>query len=261
MTLTQESADFCRIPWSLSLLFKGVCRELSLSSKKPVPIAQSDPRSPITEAYRTIRTNLQFASAVDDIKVVLLTSALPSEGKTSTVSNTAVVTAEAGKKVLLIDADMRKPQIHQRFQISNLRGLSTVLIREGALGDCIVPSDTEGLFLLPSGPIPPNPSELLASKRFAELIQECREQFDLIFIDSPPVLSVSDALILTRSSDGVVFVLDAQATNRKLAQKAVASLQQIQAKLLGVVLNRVKNEPGNSYYYYHYYSSGNSASV
>ena len=239
-----------------------MCRELSLSSKKPVPIAQSDPRSPITEAYRTIRTNLQFASAVDDVKVVLTTSALPSEGKTSTVSNTAVVTAEAGKKVLLIDADMRKPQIHQRFQISNLRGLSTVLIREGNLEDCVVSSETEGLYLLPSGPIPPNPSELLASKRFAEFIQICREQFDLILIDSPPVLSVSDALVLSRASDGVVFVLDAQGTNRKLAQKAVGALQQINAKVLGVVLNRVKNEPGNSYYYYqHYYSSGNSASV
>jgi capsular exopolysaccharide synthesis family protein len=243
------------------LLHKGVCRELSLSSKKPVPIAQSDPQSPITEAYRTIRTNLQFASAVDDIKVVLMTSALPSEGKTSTVSNTAVVTAEAGKRVLLIDADMRKPQVHQRFQISNLRGLSTVLIREGGLEDCIAPSQTEGLFLLPSGPIPPNPSELLASKRFAELIQDCQEQFDLILIDSPPVLSVSDALVLTRTADGVVFVLDAQGTNRKLAQKAVGALQQINARILGVVLNRVKHEPGNSYYYYQYYGSGNSASI
>lgn len=239
-----------------------MCRELSLSSKKPVPIAQSDPRSPITEAYRTIRTNLQFAGAVDDVKVVLTTSALPSEGKTSTVSNTAVVTAEAGKKVLLIDADMRKPQIHQRFQISNLRGLSTVLIREGNLEDCVISTETDGLYVLPSGPIPPNPSELLASKRFAELIQICREQFDLILIDSPPILSVADALVLSRASDGVVFVLDAQGTNRKLAQKAVGALQQINAKLLGVVLNRVKNEPGNSYYYYqHYYSSGNSGSV
>ncbi len=195
------------------------------------------------------------------MKVVLTTSSVPSEGKTSTISNTAIVTAEAGKKVLLIDADMRKPQIHQRFQISNLQGLSTALIKEANFEECLVPAQTEGLFLLPSGPIPPNPSELLASKRFAEMINVYREQFDLILVDSPPVLSVADALVLSRVADGVVFVLDAQTTNRKVAQKAVAALQQIHAKLLGVVLNRVKNEPGNSYYYYQYYSSGESASV
>lgn len=234
---------------------------MTLINRNSMPIAQTNPKSPITEAYRTIRTNLQFASAVDDVQVILTTSTLPSEGKTSTISNTGIVTAEAGRSVLLIDADLRKPQVHQRFQVSNLQGLSTVLIREAEFEDCVMESGTDGLFLLPSGPIPPNPSEILSSKRFAELIERAKQTYDLILVDSPPVLSVSDALVLTRIADGVLFVLDAQSTNRKLAQKAVASLQQVNARILGVVLNRIKNEPGNSQYYYNYYNTGPSVSV
>ncbi|MCL6454240.1 MAG: CpsD/CapB family tyrosine-protein kinase [Alicyclobacillus sp.] len=234
---------------------------MSLSERSPRPLAQTNPKSPVVEAYRTIRTNLQFASAVEDVQVVLATSTLPAEGKTSTVCNVGVVTAEAGRNVLLIDADLRKPQIHQRFQVTNLRGLSSLLIRESTFEEALVESGTPGLTLLPSGPIPPNPSELLSSKRFTEILEAARQSYDLILVDSPPVLSVADALVLSRAADGVLFVVDAQNTNRKLAQKAVSSLRQINARVLGTVLNRMKHEPGDGYYYYSYYNSGPSTSA
>ncbi|MCF8566821.1 CpsD/CapB family tyrosine-protein kinase [Alicyclobacillus tolerans] len=234
---------------------------MALTNRNPLPITLSNPRSPVTEAYRTIRTNLQFASVVDDVQVVMTTSSLPGEGKTSTVSNLAVVTAQSGKRVLLIDADMRKPQIHQRFHTSNLTGLSSILIKESSLEECTMEGAIDGLFILPSGPIPPNPSELLSSKPFTRLIEACREQYDLILVDSPPVLSVADGLALTRSVDGVVFVVDAQNTNRVMAKKAVDSLQQIGARILGVVLNKAKRNAKDSYYYYNYYSSNHKVNV
>lgn len=224
-------------------------------------ITESNPRSPITESYRTVRTNIQFASAVDDIKVIMVTSSLPGEGKTSTASNVAVVSAQVGKRVLLIDADMRKPQVHQRFQVSNLDGLSSVLIKERSLEECIINTKTEGLSVLTSGPIPPNPSEMLSSQSFTQLIELCKQQYDFIIIDSPPVLSVSDPLVLTRVAEGVVLVVNSKGTNRNMAQKSIGMLQQVGARLLGVVLNRVERKRGGQYYYYNYYGAEAKATV
>lgn len=233
---------------------------MALSSRNPQPISIVHPNSPVTESFRTIRTNIQFSSVVNEVQVIVFTSTLPSEGKTSTTSNVAVVSAQAGKRVLLIDADMRKPQIHHRFQISNLDGLSSVLIRERNSGQCIVETNVLNLYILPSGPIPPNPSEMLSSRMFARFIEECRKDFDLILIDSPPVLSVTDALLLSQVADGVVFVIDAHQTNRVQAKRAVAALEQVNAKILGAVLNRVdKRDSGYAYSYY--YSAEESASV
>jgi capsular exopolysaccharide synthesis family protein len=191
---------------------------------------------------------------VQDTRVILVTSSQAGEGKTATTSNIAVVSAQAGKRVLLIDADMRKPQIHHRFNISNLNGLSSVLIKDRTLEECIVPAVTPNLFLLPSGPIPPNPSEMLSSQTFLDLIEQCRNEYDFIVLDSPPVLAVADAMILTRAVDGTVVVVDAQQTSRGLAQKAVESLRQVNARILGVVLNRIPKGKHNAYYYYQYYS-------
>ncbi|GGJ04812.1 tyrosine protein kinase [Alicyclobacillus cellulosilyticus] len=231
-----------------------------MPAKKSVEklVAEVNPRSPIAEAYRTIRTNIQFAAVARDIRVLLVTSTMPGEGKTATAANLAVVSAQAGKKVLLVDADLRKPQVHQRFQVSNLDGLSNALIKERPLSECIIQSpNTPGLWLLPSGPIPPNPSEMLASAAFSGLVEEMSREFDLLILDSPPVLSVADALILSQVAHGVLFVVDAQRTHRQLAQKAVAALRQVNAHLLGAVLNRVDRRGTEGYYYYysHYYSS------
>ncbi|MCL6633657.1 MAG: CpsD/CapB family tyrosine-protein kinase [Alicyclobacillus herbarius] len=201
-----------------------------------------------------IRTNLQFAGVAEETKVILVTSSEPGEGKTSTICNLAIVTAQSGKRVLLLDADLRKPQVHQRFEASNLDGLSNLLIQERKLDQCVLHSGIPNLFLLPSGPIPPNPSEMLASKGFADLIQWARSEFDYVYIDAPPVLAVTDALILTRIADGTVLVVDAQHTNRNFAQKAVGMLQQVEARILGVVLNRVPRKSEG--YYYYYYDAG-----
>lgn len=239
--------------------FEGKCPLLALRDRNLRPISQTNPKSPLTESYRTLRTNIQFASVVEDTKVILLTSTAPGEGKTSTATNLAVVTAAAGKRVLLIDADMRKPQVHQRFQVSNLIGLSTLLIRERTLEECVVSTESEGLFLLTSGPIPPNPAEMLSSRAFSDMIAQLREQYDLIVIDSPPVLSVSDTLTLTRVTDGVLFVIDSQKTHRAHVKRAVQSLEQIDARILGVVLNRVKRGKQDSYYY-SYYATGTTVS-
>lgn len=228
---------------------------MPLSKRNPHPIALRHPKSTITEAYRSIRTNIQFSSMVNDAQVLLFTSTQPGEGKTETVCNVAVVSAQAGKRVLLVDADLRKPQVHHRFQISNLDGLSSILIRERSMEQATVSSAQANLFLLPSGPIPPNPSEMLSSRYFFQLVQRWREEYDLILIDSPPVLSVADALILSQASDGVVFVVDATKTPRNHARKAVAALQQVNAKLLGVVLNRVQRKDSQYAYQYYYYAS------
>lgn len=233
---------------------KGSGHILSLRERSGKPISQTNPRSPATEAYRAIRTNIQFASVVEDTKVILVTSTIPGEGKTATSCNLGVVTAAAGKKVLIIDADMRKPQVHQRFQVSNLFGLSSLLIRERTLEECIVPTETSGLYVLTSGPIPPNPAEILSSRTFADLVASLRNQFDTIIIDSPPVLSVSDTLNVARVSDGVLFVVDAQKTHRQHVKKAVHAVSQFDTRILGVVLNRVKQKK-SEYNYYSYYST------
>lgn len=183
----------------------------------------------------------------------MFTSSVPEEGKTSTATNVAVVSAQAGKRVLLVDADLRKPQVHHRFQVSNLDGLSTVLIRERSLEECVIASRVPNLFLVPSGPIPPNPSEMLSSRMFVDFLQHCADEYDLVMIDTPPVLSVTDALIVSRQTDGVVFVVNALKTNRNLARQAVAALEQVNARVLGVVLNRVQQRDRQYGYAYSYY--------
>ncbi|MCL6442241.1 MAG: CpsD/CapB family tyrosine-protein kinase [Alicyclobacillus sp.] len=223
-----------------------------------LPVSAVRARSLAAEAYRTVRTNIQFFRAVGDLQVIQFTSTFPSEGKTSTACNVAVVSAQAGVRVLLVDADLRKPQVHQQFQISNLDGLSTLLIREKTAEACVVASRVPGLNVLPSGPIPPNPSEMLSSKAFQEFIHWARSQYELVVVDSAPVLSVADALVLSQVADGVVFVVDAQSSHRVHARRAVEMLRQVNAKLLGAVLNRVERaQQGYGYYYSYYYQSSN----
>lgn len=231
---------------------------MALSNRNHVPVSITHPKSAASEAYRHVRTNIQFSTVANDLKTLTFTSTLPEEGKTSTASNVAVVSAQAGKQVLLIDADLRKPQVHHRFQISNLDGLTNILIRERKFDECVVRSQVPNLDLLPSGPIPPNPSEMLSSRMFAAVVQHCASNYDLVIIDTPPVLSVTDALIVSQLSDGVVFIVDSKKTNRNLAAKAVAALQQVNARLLGVVLNRVgQRDRRYTYSNYYYYAQEN----
>lgn len=213
-------------------------------------IAYTEPKSPISEQYRNVRTNIQFAAVDKNLRSFLVTSSNPAEGKTTTTANLAVVFAQQGKKVLLIDADLRKPAMHTMFRIDNIMGLTSVLSNQNELKNCIRETEMENLDFLPSGAIPPNPAELLGSKRMEELLEKAYEIYDLVIIDTPPVLAVTDAQVLANKCDGIVFVVRSGHTEKEAALKVKGLLETAQGKLLGIVLNAKKQEKGNYYYYY-----------
>jgi capsular exopolysaccharide synthesis family protein len=216
-------------------------------------ISHISPKSPMAEAYRTLRTNIQFADLDTEIKTIVFTSAMAQEGKTTTVSNMGIVSAKAGKRVLIIDADMRKPSIHKTFKKVNSKGLSDALISDEAPGNFIFKSEENGLDLMLSGPIPPNPSEILGSKRMRALIEKLKADYDLILVDAPPVGIVTDAQILASFLDGTIMVLRVGHADRRQSAYAAELLRNVNAHLLGVVLNRLPLGEGG-YYRYKYYS-------
>lgn len=212
-------------------------------------ITKLNPRSPISEQFRTIRTNLQFTAVDGALETMLVTSAGPSEGKSFTIANLAVVFAQQEKKVLLIDADMRKPTVHYTFRVDNRRGLSSVLVGEHELEEAAIKSDIPNLDILPSGPIPPNPSELLGSNKMRHLIEEAKKLYDLVIFDTPPVLAVTDAQILANFVDGSLLVIRSKQTDQESAIKARELLEPAKAKLLGSVLNDLETSKDQYYYY------------
>ena len=219
-------------------------------------IAYNDLKNPATEAYRVIRTSIQFAQAGKELQTIALTSCTPNEGKSTTIANLAVVLTQAGKSVLLIDCDMRNPTVHKNFNLSNKVGLSSCISMGTALSDAVQKTSIEGLYALTGGVIPPNPSELLGSERMRELLQEAREIYDYVLIDLPPVLPVADALILGAMVDGVVMVIDSGEVKVDMARDVKKQLQHAGANILGVVLNKVRSEHhGYGYGYYYYYGS------
>jgi protein-tyrosine kinase len=217
-------------------------------------ITVKHPKSPISEAYRVLRTNLQFSSLDQPLRTLVVTSPNPVEGKSTTVANLGVVMAQAGKSVIVVDADLRRPVLHRIFQLNNDRGLTDVLLSaEPLLDGHLQATGVENLRLLNTGPLPPNPSELLGSQRMARLIEQLKAEADVVLFDSPPSLAVTDASVLATQTDGVLIVADAGRTRRNLARESVERFQQVGAKTLGVVLNRLKAGRGGSYYYYNYY--------
>jgi capsular exopolysaccharide synthesis family protein len=213
-------------------------------------LAHNSPKDPVAEQYRTIRTNIQFSNVDQDIKTIVLTSSGAEEGKSTTSSNLATVYAQQGLNVLLIDADLRKPTGHYTFRLENHIGLTNVLTRQSTLAQAVQESEIPHLSVLTSGPIPPNPSELLASAQMAELLKEMKKQFDMIIFDTPPILAVADAQILANQVDGTILVVTSGKTEKDAALKSKELLSNAQGKLLGVVLNNRKVEEGNYYYYY-----------
>ncbi|MBX9987780.1 CpsD/CapB family tyrosine-protein kinase [Priestia aryabhattai] len=213
-------------------------------------LAHNSPKDPVAEQYRTIRTNIQFSNVDQDIKTIVVTSSGAEEGKSTTTSNLATVYAQQGLNVLLIDADLRKPTGHYTFRLENHIGLTNVLTRQSTLAQAVQESEIPHLSVLTSGPIPPNPSELLASVQMAELLKEMKEQFDMIIFDTPPILAVADAQILANQVDGTILVVSSGKTEKDAALKSKELLSNAKGKLLGVVLNNRKVEEGNYYYYY-----------
>lgn len=210
-------------------------------------IAHNDLKNPATEAYRVIRTSIQFAQAGKELKTLAVTSCIPNEGKSMTAANLAVVLTQAGKSVLLLDCDMRNPTVHKNFGLSNKLGLSSCISMDTPLSAAVQATKVDNLYALTSGVIPPNPSELL---------QEAREIYDYVLIDLPPVLPVADALVLGAVVDGVVLVIDSGEVKVDLARDVKKQLQHAGANILGVVLNKVRSEHrGYGYGYYYYYGS------
>ncbi|WP_257348280.1 CpsD/CapB family tyrosine-protein kinase [Pseudalkalibacillus decolorationis] len=213
-------------------------------------ITHYNSKSPISEQYRTIRSNIQFSSVDNEYRTIMVTSSGPGEGKSTTAANLAVTFAQQGKRVLFIDADLRKPTAHYTFRVSNAQGLTNVLTKQIPLGEAHRTTEIEGLHILPSGPVPPNPAELLGSRMMKEITKEASEEFDVILFDTPPLLAVTDGQILANLCDGVVLVVGSQKTENEAALKSKELLEAAKAKLLGVVLNRKKMKEGNYYYYY-----------
>ena len=214
-------------------------------------IVHEQPKSPTAEAYRTLRTNLQFAKVDGELKTVMFTSAGPGEGKSTTIANTAVAMAQSGKKVILIDCDLRKPVQHKIFGKQN-QGLTNILVENLNIADQIQETGVENLRLLTSGPIPPNPSELMGSRKMSELLEVLKKEADIVLIDSPPVVAVTDASVLASQVDGVTLVLDSGTVRPEMAQRAKQLLTNANGTILGVILNRAEIDDDHAYYYYYY---------
>lgn len=219
-------------------------------------IAYNDLKNPATEAYRVIRTSIQFAQAGKELKTLAVTSCTPNEGKSMTIDNLAVVLTQAGKSVLLLDCDMRNPTVHKNFGLSNKLGLSSCISMGTALSDAVQKTSIEGLYALTGGVIPPNPSELLGSEQMKNVLQRAKEQYDYVLIDTPPVMPVTDALIVSRFVDGMILVIASAEVKVEMARDVKNQLVNAGANILGVVLNKVRSEHhGYGYGYYYYYGN------
>ncbi len=217
-------------------------------------IAAQHPRSPIVEAYRVLRTNIQFSTIDKPLRTLMVTSPGPVEGKSVTLANLAVVMAQSGLRVIVVDSDLRRPVLHKIFGLPNEHGLSNAILQANpGVTEHLQDTPVENLRVLTSGPIPPNPAELLGSERMQAVIEELKGEADLVLFDSPPALVVADAAILGTRTDGALVVYDAGHTRRSAARQAVEELRRVQVNPLGVVLNRLSRRRGGYYYYYHYY--------
>lgn len=199
-------------------------------------VTLQDARSPQAEAFRSLRTNLDFSSLDHPLHTLLITSAEPDEGKSTILANLGVIYAQTGKRVVLIDSDLRRPRLHQLFGLSNNAGLSSAILD----ADAALPlqnTDIPGLQVITSGPLPSNPADLLASQRMSNLLQQLREEADIILLDAPPVIAVTDAAVLATKVDGVLLAVSAGRTTRDHAQRAKALLDKVNARIVGAVLN------------------------
>ncbi|NVI96765.1 polysaccharide biosynthesis tyrosine autokinase [Myxococcus sp. AM009] len=225
----------------LGLAFLGVMPQLDASKalRDRDLHVHHEPKSTAAECCRAIRTNLLFMSPDNPFKTLVVTSSGPQEGKSTTCVSLGVAMAQSGNRVLLLDTDMRRPRLHRAFGVPNELGISSLVVGEGTLDAAVKSTEVPGLFVLPCGPLPPNPAELLHTQAFTDLLKAASERFDRVILDSPPINAVADAAVLATKCDGVVLVLKAAKTNRESARRALRSLADVQARMYGAILNDV----------------------
>lgn len=216
------------------------------------------PKSPISEAYRSLRTNIQYSNTDKSIKTVAVTSSGPGEGKSTSTANMAITFAQMGAKTLLIDTDLRRPVQHGIFGVDRNNGLTNVLVGKTSFEDAVIETKVEGLDLLTAGTLPPNPSELLGSQKMEAFIEKVSDIYDIVLFDTPPVIAVTDSAVLGSKVDGMVLVVKSSETNRDAMLRARTLLDNVHANIIGVMLNgvNVENMYGSYYYYYYYYYYG-----
>ncbi len=214
-------------------------------------IVKGKPKSVISEKFRGIRTNILFSTADNDVQTIVFTSERPGAGKSTISANVAITYAQAGYKTLLIDGDMRKPSQHYLFNTDNMDGLSNLIINKTNYNKAIHKTDIVNLDLLTSGPIPPNPSELIGSEKSLEVFEYLRSEYDFIIIDTPPVNTVTDAQLFSEIAKYVVYVVDVQKNDRNAIKKGKDLIEKAGAKILGIVLNKAPEDKSSSYYYYY----------
>lgn len=211
-------------------------------------VMEKAPKSIDAEAYRSLRSNIEYSSFDDEYRAIVVTSSVPGEGKSTTSGNLALSLAQSGNKVLLVDCDMRKPSIHKKFKISNISGTAELLLRKESFED-VANCYNENLTIITAGKIPPNPSEMLSSRAMTAFIKEMKKEFKYIILDTPPLQAVTDAQVLSTKADGVLLVVRAGSTKRDAVLNSVDLIKKVKGKVIGMVLNGVENKK-NSYYYY-----------
>ncbi len=233
----------------------GIISRHMIEEGEPITVGQ--PRNPVSESFRGLRTNMQFASVDHKIRTLIITSPTPQEGKTTVSVNLSVVLAQSGKKVMLIDGDMRRPQVDERLMLPNNSGLSDLFLSPlEKLDQTVEKTKTEGLSVITSGHIPPNPSELLSSQKMTQILEKIHETYDIVLIDTPPVLSVTDSVALSAMVDGVLLVAMPGKTKMLAFKQSVEQIRRVGGNILGVVMNGIEpNSARSSYYYRQYFSN------
>ncbi|MDY3001330.1 CpsD/CapB family tyrosine-protein kinase [Romboutsia timonensis] len=214
-------------------------------------ISVRSPKSPIAEAYRSIRTSIEFSNLDKELKVINITSSAQNEGKSTVIANLAVSFANLDKKVLIMEGDLRNPSVHRMFNISNIEGITDILLGNKSFTECVHCTGVRNLHVLTCGAVPPNPSEMLSSKKIKEFVESLRDYYDYVFIDAPPIGIVTDAGIISSYTDGCIFVVGSGEAEIEMAKVSKERLEKVGANILGVVLN--KFEVNSHYNYYNYY--------
>lgn len=212
-------------------------------------IVQKNPKSIAAEAYRSLKTNIQYSSFDKEYKTIVITSSNPGEGKSTTSGNLALTLAEGESRVLLVDCDMRKPSMHKNFRVTNTYGIADILLQRKKVMD-VAHMYNKNLSIITAGKVPPNPAEMLGSKAMSAFLEEMKEHFDYIILDTPPVQAVADAQILSTKVDGTIIVVRAGVTKKEDVNDTVNTLKKVNANIIGTVLHAVDSSKNKYYYYY-----------